>query len=139
MAERGLTPGERLMVSNMFGSGNSINLDKITITDQPLAALLTGSVQDRPMAPYGRIHWPEGMPGFPPSDDFSTASAQMQAVFLHEVTHVWQDQHHQITPSVVFDQLGRIFGTKNPYDMSNVTANSRYDDLNSEQQGEIVK
>jgi Ca2+-binding RTX toxin-like protein len=78
------------------------------------------------------------MPGFPPSDDFSTANPGLQATFLHEVTHVWQLQHNKMNPSVVGDQLGTIFGV-NPYDLSNVTASTPFDQLGIEQQGEIVK
>lgn len=71
MAERGLTVGERQMVTSIFGS--SINLDAIKITDQPVFSLPFGIGQSVPMAPYGRIQWPADMPGFPQSDDFSTA------------------------------------------------------------------
>jgi hypothetical protein len=130
MAERGLTAGERQMVSSIFGS--SIKLDAIRINDQPLVI-----GQDVP-TPYGRIHWPPGMPNLPSSDDFSTASPAVQAEFLHEITHVWQDQHGTMKPSVLFEQLGRFFGIRNRYDLSDALTKP-FDDLLIEQQGEVVK
>jgi len=42
------------------------------------------------MAPTGHIHFHPRSALY--IDDFSTAGAQAQALFLHEMTHVWQTQ-----------------------------------------------
>src|SRR5689334_22913239 len=87
MTERSLTAGERLLITNMFGS--SINLDSIRISDQPIVP-----GQDVPVTPTGTtIYWPPGLSQQPNSSDFSTSSVPIQGLFLHEVTHLWQSQH----------------------------------------------
>jgi hypothetical protein len=42
------------------------------------------------MAPCGHIHFHPKDPNW--RDDFSTASRNLQGLFIHEMTHVWQAQ-----------------------------------------------
>lgn len=42
------------------------------------------------MAPCGHLHFPPSSPWY--CDDFSEAEPQLQGLFIHEMTHVWQTQ-----------------------------------------------
>ena len=46
---------------------------------------------DTLMAPTGHVHLHPRSTLY--VDDFSSAGVQLQALFLHEMTHVWQTQH----------------------------------------------
>jgi hypothetical protein len=67
--------------------GNAITLDPVRIKRrrwfpfQPVDTL---------MAPTGHIHFHPGSTLY--CDDFAQAGLQAQALFLHEMTHVWQTQ-----------------------------------------------
>ena len=85
MTSRSLTKAERLLARSMFGA--AIDLDPVRIHHRrwwpfhPRKAI---------MAPDGGI-WchPEG--GLH-RDCFASASLALQALFIHEMTHVWQAQ-----------------------------------------------
>jgi hypothetical protein len=67
--------------------GNAIALDPVRIKRrrwfpfQPVDTL---------MAPTGHVHFHPASTHY--CDDFAQASLQAQALFLHEMTHVWQTQ-----------------------------------------------
>src|SRR5260370_199310 len=87
MATRGLTDGERDIVSSIFGS--NINLDAVEImTDRIVLGLQNTIIVDK-----GRISWPTDLPLYPYRDDFSTGNAYIRGWFIHEITHVWEVQH----------------------------------------------
>lgn len=44
------------------------------------------------MAPTGNIHFHPASDDY--RDDFGQASLALQGLFVHEMTHVWQAQHH---------------------------------------------
>ncbi len=82
---RPLTPGERALAASIFG--DAIDYDAVTIHHrcwwpfQPRNTL---------MAPCGHLHvhpkseiW---------SEDYSRERVPLQALLLHELTHVWQSQ-----------------------------------------------
>ncbi|WP_161497292.1 calcium-binding protein [Bradyrhizobium nitroreducens] len=118
------------MVTSMFGA--SIDVDAIKVTDQSFMPL-----QNTPMVPTGEtLYWPHGMAFRPYSEDFSTAPLVLQAEFMHEMTHVWQNQHGERTNSLFFDQL---FQGQKLYDLSAVSSDTPWSNLNLEQQGEVVK
>jgi hypothetical protein len=85
MTQRALTAGERRLVQSMFG--NAIDCAQVRVIRrkwfpfQPRNAL---------MAPTGHIHaHPAGDLW---SEDYSAEQISRQAIFLHEMTHVWQTQ-----------------------------------------------
>jgi hypothetical protein len=130
MVDRPLTAGERQMVFAKFG--DSFNLDGARVTDQ-----VAFSGQDVPAVPTGqKLYWPEGMTGRPYSDDFSTESPEIQGDFMHEMTHIWQNQHGEQTNTLLFEYAKRGQAT---YDLSGVTPNSPWGSLNLDQQAEVVK
>ena len=84
---RALTPAERALAAGMFGT--AIDLDAVRIRRRRWWPLQPRNIT---MAPMGHIH-------FHPASDaycacFGAASLSGQALFLHEMTHVWQSQHY---------------------------------------------
>jgi hypothetical protein len=83
--ERLLTEGERKLARSVFGPA----------IDYALVRIVRGKwfpFQPRnvAMAPMGNIHFHPESPLW--SEDFSAESQSLQALFLHEMTHVWQTQ-----------------------------------------------
>jgi hypothetical protein len=77
---RRLTPGERTLAAEMFGEG--LDAARVRIAAIPLwnRAFVAGP---------SLIAWPaRSLPA-----DFGAASLGLQAVFVHELTHVWQAQN----------------------------------------------
>jgi hypothetical protein len=82
---RALTPGERALAVSVFG--DAVDLEAVRIHHrkwfpfQPKAAI---------MAPDGHI-WvhPQGRLW---RDDYAEAPLNLQGLFIHEMTHVWQAQ-----------------------------------------------
>jgi hypothetical protein len=82
---RGLTPAERAMAAEMFGP--ALDADRVQLHR---AAWW-------PLQPSNTIMAPDGDIWFPPKgsswhEDFGRASLGWQALFVHELTHVWQAQ-----------------------------------------------
>ena len=79
---RRLTPAERALGAEMFGAG--LNAEKVRILALPAwgRAFVAGSRLMCWPAPHART-------------DFGAADVPLplQAVFVHELTHVWQAQH----------------------------------------------
>ncbi len=85
MTTRWLTPGEKALVTSVFG--DTIALDNVEICNrkwfpfQPVKTI---------MAPTGHIHF------HPKGDlfrlDFTKESLGLQGLFIHEMVHVWQHQ-----------------------------------------------
>jgi hypothetical protein len=85
MTERPLTPGERALAASMFG--DAIDYDPVRIVHRKWFPF---QPRETAMAPCGHIHFhPQGSLW---SDDFSAESLSLQALFIHELTHVWQAQ-----------------------------------------------
>lgn len=83
--ERGLTPGEIEMARSLFGDG----------IDYSRVRLVRGKWW--PFQPKGIVMAPTGNIHFHPEDDnwredFSAADWNLQGLFMHEMTHVWQAQ-----------------------------------------------
>ncbi len=77
---RRLTPGERGLAAEMFGSG----------LDATRVRLLALPIWDRAFVPGPRLMvWPAASA----PHDFADAPLRLQAVFIHELTHVWQAQN----------------------------------------------
>jgi hypothetical protein len=83
--DRPLTAGERDLVHAVFG--DAIDCDPVRIKRrrwfpfQPAETL---------MAPTGHVHFHPASSLY--VDDFADAGRQLQALLLHEMTHVWQTQ-----------------------------------------------
>ncbi|MGP1284179.1 MAG: vgr related protein [Parasphingopyxis sp.] len=120
---RALTPAERKLVASMFGA--AIDCDRVKLHRrkwfpfQPANTVMapTGGIWFHPKGPYWR-------------DDFGTAPLKLQALFFHEMTHVWQYQ------SGIFLPLRRHAFCRYHYSLKPGWPLKRY---GLEQQAEIVR
>ncbi len=85
MTARHLTTGETELARSMFGG--AIDYAPVRIVQKKWAFF---QPRDTVMAPTGNIHFhPHGTLY---RDDFAVADRAIQALFLHEMTHIWQHQ-----------------------------------------------
>ncbi|WP_137679253.1 vgr related protein [Aurantiacibacter suaedae] len=83
--ERPLTPGEVALTKSVFA--DAIDTARVTIRRRKFFPFQPRKVT---MAPRGHLHFhPLGNVY---CDDFGSASLARQALFIHEMTHVWQSQ-----------------------------------------------
>jgi hypothetical protein len=85
MAIRELTAGERMLAASAFG--DAIDYRRVRIIRRKWWPFQPREVA---MAPTGNIHFHPKSSLW--SDDFAAASLGLQALFIHEMTHVWQAQ-----------------------------------------------
>jgi hypothetical protein len=122
---RHLTQGERALVRTMFG--HAIDCERVTIRRRKFYPL---HPRNALIAPTGHIY------AHPRSDlwseDYSQESIGRQALFIHEMTHVWQAQtcgrFYQLLMRHPFCRYRYIFRPGRPF--------ARY---GIEQQAEIVR
>ncbi|MBB5686997.1 vgr related protein [Sphingobium boeckii] len=120
---RPLTPAETGLAASVFGS--AIDYDRVRLHDSKWWPFQPRRVT---MAPMGHIHFhPKG--GLF-CDDFCQAGLSDQALFIHEMTHVWQYQKG------IFLPLKRHPFCRYDYSLKPGWALERY---GIEQQAEIVK
>ena len=82
---RSLTAGERELVGSIFHL--AVEPRQVRIYRTPWWPLQPAKVA---MAPTGHVHIRGDGPLW--RDDYATADAGLQGLFLHEMTHVWQAQ-----------------------------------------------
>lgn len=83
--ERPLTSGERDLASSVFAS--ALDLAPVRIRRRRFFPFQPrGTV----MAPMGHVHFHPASPHY--RDDFADAPLGLQALFIHELVHVWQTQ-----------------------------------------------
>ena len=83
--ERALTPGEIGLAHGVFGA--ALDPDPVRIRRRRWFPFQPrGTV----MAPMGHLHFHPACPHY--RDDFSAAPLGLQALFVHELVHVWQTQ-----------------------------------------------
>ena len=125
--QRALTPGEIELARSIFG--DRIRYGDVTVYH---AKAYSWQRDDVTMAPDGNIYFPPGNPDY--CDDFSTASVEAQAHFLHEMTHVLQ--HQEDIPVAV----EWFFHSRYQYDLLDQNGNALpFDTFGVEQQAEIVQ
>src|SRR5436190_16561174 len=82
---RSLTEGEVLLARSMFG--DAIDYGRVRIVRGKWWPFQHRGIV---MAPTGNIHFHPDDPRL--VEDFSTAPLDLQGLFIHELTHVWQTQ-----------------------------------------------
>jgi len=82
---RALTAGEIELARTMFG--DAIDYDRVRLFRRKWWPFQPAGIV---MAPTGNIHFHPGSSLW--SDDFSAERLSLQALFIHEMTHVWQAQ-----------------------------------------------
>ena len=118
---RTLTPGERALAAEVFAG--AIAVARVRVFAIPLWR--------RAFVPNGRwIVWP----GHTTPQDFSTEPLARQAVFVHELTHVWQAQSgvNLILSKVRAGDDAQAYA----YDLSRI---ADFRSLNIEQQAMVVQ
>ena len=120
---RPLTSAERALAQSVFGS--AIDYDRVRLHEGKWWPFQPRRVT---MAPMGHIHFHPRGGLF--CDDFCKASPSDQALFIHEMTHVWQYQKG------IFLPLKRHPFCRYDYSLKPGWALERY---GIEQQAEIVK
>jgi hypothetical protein len=83
--ERPLTTGEQELARSVFGG--AIDLAPVTIRRRKFFPFQPPEVV---MTPRGHLHFHPRSPDY--CDDIASASLAVQALFIHEMTHVWQAQ-----------------------------------------------
>jgi hypothetical protein len=83
--ERALSAGEIALAREMFG--DCIDYAAVTIRRQRFWPFQPRRVT---MAPMGHIHFHPESTAY--CDDFASAGLSLQALFIHEMVHVWQTQ-----------------------------------------------
>jgi hypothetical protein len=133
---RDLTPGEIALGRSIFGS--SINYSSIQIYRNSYNPL---QPSDTTMTPNGNMYFTPDSPNY--RTDFSTATPDLKAHFIHELTHAWQ---HQQGSNVALSALAlailsgdfRGYGPK--YDYGNPVQNPRnWSNYTIEQQANIIE
>ena len=125
MTVRSLTDGERNMAASIFGA--AIDYDAVTVKRRKWFFL---QPKETLMAPTGHVHvHPQGSKW---SEDYSQERLALQALFLHELTHVWQTQQR----GKYYLPLMRHPFCRYAYEFVPGRAFERY---GLEQQGEIVR
>ncbi|HSX54139.1 MAG TPA: vgr related protein [Sphingomonas sp.] len=82
---RPLTAGEIALASGIFG--DAIDYDRAGIANRKWIFFQPRAIT---MAPMGCIHFHPGGGNY--RDDFTHAPLDLQGLFIHEMTHVWQHQ-----------------------------------------------
>lgn len=126
---RGLTPGEIALLTPIFG--NAIDYARVKVYGKKWAFFQGSNVA---MTPNGKVYFPAESGYY--RADFSRASASMQALFVHEMTHVWQ---HQLGVNVMWKGFVlHVLSGQNPYAYTLDAARS-LTGYNIEQQASIVE
>ena len=82
---RHLTPGETELVRSVFR--DAVDTARVRLIRRKWWPF---QPRDTIMTPRGNLHFHPGGPAW--SDDFSKETIGRQALFIHEMTHVWQTQ-----------------------------------------------
>lgn len=129
---RHLTEGEIRISRSVFG--DLIDYSKVLVMNQPYLPWQPVGIL---MAPNGCIHMKDA--NF--CHDFSKESLSIQALFIHEMAHIYQYQHQVnvlLKGAILQIALYASYGKYNPYHYT-LEANKKYWAYNIEQQGDIAK
>ena len=129
---RPLTYGEIALCKSVFG--DLIDYEKVQVMNHPFLPWQSVHVF---MAPTGYIH----ARSFNYSIDYSKQSLGYQAVFIHEMAHVYQHQKNinvLLKGALLQSAYFLSFKKYNPYRYT-LSADKSFFDYNIEQQGDIAK
>lgn len=129
---RALTDGEIQISKTVFG--DLIDYAKVKVLNHPYLPWQPIGIL---MAPNGYIH----LKGTDYCEDFSCQSLAYQAVFIHEMAHIYQHQRHEnvlLKGAILQTALYLSGGKYNPYHYT-LEKDKPYFDYNIEQQGDIAR
>lgn len=135
MGYRLLTAGERAIATSVFGP--SIHVESIRIYDEGAHFQEPGTIG----APDGNIYFARTTDGLVHGayrGDFSAADLNLRALFVHELTHVWEKQHGvDVIAQGAGEKASTFFG-RDPYNIRLIDENSQWSDLSLEQRAEVI-
>lgn len=129
---RRLSLGEIKISQMVFG--DLIDYSKVLIMNQPYL----------PWQPVGILMAPNGCIYMKDADffeDFSQKNLSTQALFIHEMAHIYQHQTHVnvlFKGAILQIAFYITYGKYNPYTY-NLENHKKYEDYNIEQQGDIAR
>ena len=129
---RSLTDGEIRISKTVFG--DLIDYSQVKVMNHPYL----------PWQPVGILMAPNGYIHLKDADycaDFSCMSLGYQAVFIHEMAHIYQHQRHEnvlLKGAILQSAMYLSFGKYNPYRYT-LIKDKPYFSYNLEQQGDIAK
>lgn len=129
---RTLTSGEITMCRSVFG--DLIDYEQVKVMNHPF---LPWQAQNVVMAPSGYIHARNLLY----RNDYSKERLSFRALFIHEMTHVYQHQKNiNVLGLGAILQIGYFLSFKkyNPYHYT-LKPNKAFFDYNIEQQGDIAR
>ena len=129
---RELTIGEIQISKIVFG--DLIDYHKVKVLNHPYLPWQPAGII---MAPNGYIH----LKDVDYCEDFSCESMGYQAVFIHEMAHIYQHQRHVnvlLRGAILQSAMYLTFGKYNPYRYRFIEGKA-YFSYNIEQQGDIAK
>ena len=125
--KRDLTPGEVEIARRVFG--DSVDYSKVKVHNHGYWMFFGFQDKYTAVTPNGQMYYPAPIY----RDDFS-ASAEDQALFIHEMVHVWQ---RQLGYAVRWNGLFVSSRGASAYEYR-ITAGTTLADYNMEQQGDII-
>lgn len=129
---RPLSKGEIQISQRVFG--NLIDYSQVLIMNHPYLPWQPVGIL---MAPNGHIHMKDA--DF--FEDFSQENLSNQALFIHEMAHIYQHQKHinvLLKGAILQIALYASYGKYNPYKYT-LENHKKYEDYNIEQQGDIAR
>lgn len=129
---RALTEGEIQMCRSVFG--DRIDYSKVHVMNHPF---LPWQPKHILMAPIGYVH----VRNILFKEDYSKENASYRAVFIHEMTHIFQHQHGinvVLRGAILQTAYFLSFGKYNPYQYTYIPGKSFWL-YNIEQQGDIAR
>ena len=127
---RPLTPGEVALARSIFGA--AINYDVVHLHPREYSGAF-GAQPDRDLMVVGSDIYFGSDVRF--VTDFSNASLPMQAVFVHEMTHVWQAQNRQNIAAAIVEHVTEEY----PYAYLPLQPGKTFVEYDIEEQAAIVE
>ena len=127
---RALTVGEIDIAKTVFA--DAIDYDTVRLRDENY---VPWQGENYAMAPNGHIYFGKSLRGI---SDWSLEDSNMQGLFIHEMTHVWQHQHGVNVLLVGAYQQAKQFLVGDQYDY-HLAPGKMFKDFNIEQQGDIIR
>lgn len=128
---RGLTEGEIELARQYFG--DKIDYSKVKVSKK--SGMLSALTGDNALAPDGNIYMPESAY----KADYSRESVEVQAHFMHEMTHVWQKQSGRSVVGEAAVQFAKHMGDySKAYHDHDLDSGKAFKDMNLEQQADFI-
>ena len=127
IGSRGLTKEELLLARQVFG--NEIQYSRVRIVERAFWGVETEKT-NRVMAPEGNIYFPKRGKRY--RENFGLESLKDKALFIHEMTHIWQSHNNLPTYVSIVGMFQRTY-------KYNLTEDTDFYSLGIEQQASVIE